>query len=107
MWADDEWEATRASTISNSSMSASIGALRVALLFGSAAIAVAMLITPIMARYSNTDKAMWSSAAGVDYMETGSIGYNGSYTIRKSVLQGSPGSICVLRDNGTRSGDCN
>ena len=47
--------------------------------------------------------------AGLDEMTTGSIGrtgYRGEYTIRKSVLQSSPQTVCVIRDNGVRIGDC-
>ena len=81
---------------------ASMGALRVALLFGSAAVALALIVVPIA---ENQTKAF--SSAGIDRMTTGSIGQAGSYTIRRSVLQSSPNSICVIRDNGARSGDCN
>lgn len=106
MWAEKEWEAARGS-VTSSSLSAGIGALRVTLLFGSAAVAIALLITPILSRYAAPSDVMWSKAPGIDYTQTGSVGYKGSYTIRRSVLQGSAGSICVIRDNGTRSGDCN
>ena len=106
MWAESEWEAARG-TGTSAGLSAGLGILRVTLLFGSAAVAVALLVTPILSRYSSGQDTVWNKSSGVDYTETGSVGYNGSYTIRRSVLQGSAGSICVIRDNGTRSGDCN
>ncbi len=106
MWAESEWEAARGKSTS-SGVSAGIGALRVALLFGSAAVAFALLVTPILQRYSASGGTAWNKSPGVDYTQTGSVGYKGSYTVRRSVLQGTPGSICVIRDNGTRSGDCN
>ena len=106
MWADSEWEAARGKGTS-SGLSAGIGVLRVALLFGSAAVAFALLVTPILQRYTPAQETAWNKSPGIDYTQTGSIGYKGSYTVRRSVLQGSPGSVCVIRDNGTRSGDCN
>ncbi len=107
MLPDDEWEAIRGAGSSGFAQSAGIGALRLTLLFGSAAVAFALLATPIAARFTEPREAMWSRAPGIDYTQTGSVGYKGSYTIRRSVLQGSAGSVCILRDNGTRSGDCN
>ena len=46
---------------------------------------------------------------GIDDVTTGSIGstgYRGQYTIRQSVLQSSPHTVCVIRDNGVQIGDC-
>ncbi len=105
MTPEQEWDETRG-PIAELTQSAGIGVLRVTLLFGSAAVAFALLATPLLSRLSDPDRTMASNASGIDYTQTGSIGYNGSYTIRRSVLQGSAGSICVIRDNGTRSGDC-
>ncbi len=105
MSSDYEWE-----TVSGSSYdlpaSAGMGILRVTLLFGSAAIALALLVTPLLSRISGPEQTHWSAESGIDYTQTGSIGYQGSYTVRRSVLQGSASSICVIRDNGSRSGDC-
>jgi hypothetical protein len=82
-------------------------ALRVAMLFGSIAVAIALIAVQVldnrMRDYIAEADAM---PIQVDRTTTGSISYKGSYTIRRSVLQGSPGSVCILRDNGTRSGDC-
>ena len=41
-------------------------------------------------------------------ISTGSItsSYKGQYTVRRSVLQPDRDSVCVMRDNGSRSGDC-
>src|SRR4051812_34021987 len=83
---------------------ASVGLLRLTLLFGSVAIAFALIIAPIVGKQSNS--AVY--ATGVDTMSTGTIGSgaNSTYTIRKSVLQPSPDSVCIIRANGARSGDC-
>lgn len=85
---------------------ASMGALRVALLFGSAAIALALILAPVLDNQVNDYLARDDAAQGVDMMSTGTIGGKSTYTIRKSVLQSSPNSVCILRSNGTSSGDC-
>ena len=82
------------------------GALRIALLFGSAAVALALVVSQILDNRLGGRVAQGDMSPGLDLMSTGSIGYKGTYTIRKSVLQPTPNSVCVLRDNGTRSGDC-
>lgn len=80
--------------------------LRIALLFGSIAIAIAMLAVPLL-QNGTRNLSLAGPAAGVDTMATGSIRNGGArYTIRRSVLQQSPDSICVIRENGARSGTC-
>lgn len=106
----DDWEAPRMNRgwgIGGAGM----GALRVALLFGSAGIALALILTPIIE--NQTDRMASSTyaagyPAGLDMMATGSIGQrsSGSYVVRRSVLQPSPNSVCIIRDNGMRTGDC-
>jgi len=82
---------------------AGFGALRTALLFGAAAVALALIIAPIADRQS---QVYVSQSEGLDGMTTGSVRSRDSYTIRRSVLQASPDSICVIRASGARSGDC-
>lgn len=105
MLSESEWEVARGRG-SDLTASAGMGILRVALLFGSSAIAFALLVTPLLSRFSEPERTPWSGAAGIEYPQTESIGYQGSYTIHRNVLRGSAGSICVIRNNGTRSGDC-
>lgn len=82
-----------------------LGSLRIALLFGSGAIALALLIVPFVEQRARIDLA--GGAAQLDTMSTGSIGTSGgNYTIRRSVLQSNPNAVCIIRPNGTRSGDC-
>ena len=81
---------------------AGIGMLRFALLFGSAAVALALILAPMADRYS---KSQIAGLEGLDFTATGSIGDGAGYTIRRSVLQ-EPGSVCIIRANGQRSGDC-
>ena len=104
--ADDEWDLARNDRSSRFS-NAGMGAVRVALLFGSAAIALALIAVPMLDGEPRSYSAQSGTLPeGVDPVSTGSIGYGGRYTLRKSVLQPSPDSVCVIRDNGMRSGDC-
>ena len=82
-----------------------IGALQIAVLFGSAAVAFALILTPLVVSHTSR---IALSPAGIDSMSTGSIGNqaSGTYTVRRSVLQSTPNSVCIIRQNGTRSGDC-
>jgi hypothetical protein len=98
-----DWNAVRGERPSVLGM-ASMGVLRVTLLFGSAAVAMALILAPIAD--SQTRSYAGTPDSGVDRMTTGSTVYRGSYTIRRSVLQKTPETICIIRDNGTRSGDC-
>ena len=101
---ESEWNTARAS---GSSLvgTAGMGVLRITLLFGSAAIALALIIAPIA---ENHTKPAFTASAPVqlDRMTTSSTSYRGGYTIRRSVLQNTPQSVCIIRDNGTRAGDC-
>ena len=85
---------------------AGMGILRIALLFGSAAVALALIAAPIARQPDAIAVQPATVFAGVDMMSTGSIGHRDTYTLRSSVLQPSPSSVCVIRANGTRSGDC-
>jgi hypothetical protein len=82
------------------------GAMRVALLFGSAAVAFALILTPFVDRGAGSVVAARGVAAELDQISTGSVAKSGTYTVRKSVLQSSPVSVCVIRSNGGRSGEC-
>ncbi|MCO6387198.1 hypothetical protein [Aliihoeflea sp. 40Bstr573] len=87
----------------------SAGILRVTLLFGSAVIALTLILVPIADK--NARDRMFASveSPGIDRMSTGSIGPRSSaetYTIRRSVLQQSPSAVCIIRESGARSGSC-
>ncbi len=89
-----------------------MGALRVTLLFGSAAVALALILTPIAEKQA--DRMLYSSysSRGLDMTTTGAIGggigqrQGESYIVRRSVLQPNPNSVCIIRQNGMRTGDC-
>ena len=79
------------------------GALGFAILFGFAAAVLALLLAPI------AENLLGQRSAGperIDTTITGSIGGERIYTIRRSVLQPSPESVCIIRVDGTRSGQC-
>lgn len=82
------------------------GALRVALLFGSAAVAFALILTPFVDRGAGSVVAARGVALELDQTATGSVSQPGRYTVRRSVLQSSNSAVCVIRSNGGRSGEC-
>ncbi|EDQ33132.1 hypothetical protein HPDFL43_16691 [Hoeflea phototrophica DFL-43] len=85
-----------------------IGAVRVALLFGTAAIALAAILTPLAAERTSSARIAWSPKQ-FDNITTGSIptGSNSRvYTVRKSILQDAPGALCIILSDGSTSGDC-
>lgn len=100
---EDEWDMIRNDRGSLLS-GAGTGVLRIALLFGSAAVALAMILVPIADNYTRPQFA--GSGYGLDFTTTGSVKSGSNFTIRKSVLQSSPTSVCIIRDTGLRSGDC-
>jgi hypothetical protein len=84
---------------------AGMGVLRITLLFGSAAVALALLAAPLLEKGVRQQFARDTYASGLDMTSTGSIGRS-VYTVRRSVLQPSPDSVCIIGANGRRSGDC-
>jgi hypothetical protein len=87
---------------------AGFGILRATLLFSSVAVALTLLIVPVVDK--NPRLAMnLPGNQPLDMMATGSITKGDpkpSYTLRRSVLQSSPDGICRINADGTRSGDC-
>ncbi|RCS22484.1 hypothetical protein DUT91_19005 [Phyllobacterium salinisoli] len=91
---------------SSSIAGARSGALRIALLFGSAAIALALIVVPILNNRSNKVASQSLFPNGIDTMSTGSIRSSKAYTVRKSVLQSSPQGVCIIHPDGTKKGEC-
>ncbi|EJM99219.1 hypothetical protein [Phyllobacterium sp. YR531] len=83
------------------------GILRITLLFGSAAVALALIIAPLANRTSQA-VVDYSAGRSLDEIQTGSIkkADPSTYTIRRSVLQNTPNSVCVIQNNGLKTGDC-
>ncbi len=88
------------------------GVLRMALLFGSAAIALTIILTPMAEKQiaRSNDTAMNN---GIDKIATGStqsatkaLPVTHSYVIRRSVLQNDKDDICVIGSDGVRTGTC-
>ena len=99
MMDDDFWKAVREKE-QTTPASRRTGALNIALLFGTAAVALSLILTPML---SDKSKSVLASAPDFDNITTGSIpkSENGKrYTIRRSVLQQEPGSVCVVQGYG-------
>lgn len=106
MMDDDFWKAVREKE-QRSFKSRKTGALNIALLFGTAAVALSLILTPMLSDKSKS--SVLASAPDFDNITTGSIpkteNDNGKrYTIRRSVLQQQPGSVCVVQGYGADSG---
>ncbi|NKN37089.1 hypothetical protein HFC70_12060 [Agrobacterium sp. a22-2] len=102
---EDFWKAVRLRD-SASNKSGKTGVLNIALLFGTAAIALTLVLTPMLA--GNPDKKRLAFTPDqLDMLTTGSIAPGDSgkrYTIRRSVLQETPGSVCIVDGYGVDSG---
>jgi hypothetical protein len=83
-----------------------MGALRVSLLFGMAGIALALLAAPFAENQARDRLARSGVGNQLDFTSTGTARASSGYTLRRSVLQPHPGSVCIIRDNGIRSGEC-
>lgn len=93
---------------SYSEKSRRIGVLNVALLFGMVAIALSLIVTPMLA--GKTPPARFAQAPdSFDMISTGSINRveqsTKSYSIRRSVTQPMPGSVCIV-DGYSSDRDC-
>ena len=103
MTPEQDWSTT--AERGNADSGSGLGSLRIALLFGAGAIAFALLAAPLA---DSSARSLVAGSAGLDTMSTGSISGapTSSYTIRRRVLQSTPNSVCIIRPNVTRSGDC-
>jgi hypothetical protein len=103
--ADNEWENIR-NDRPDVLGETGYGALRLTLLFGSAAVAFALFLVPIMSRGADSAFGTRLSGSSLDTMTTASVPGRGAYVIRRSVLQQTPQSVCVIRVDGRQTGDC-
>ncbi|MBZ9961300.1 hypothetical protein [Mesorhizobium sp. BR1-1-14] len=101
---DRDWDSIRPDH-SFRAADAGMGVLRVTLLFGSAAVALALIATPFLESQTRSQSAR-NFASGLDMTATGSITRRDTYTVRRSVLQPQPDSVCIIRSDGRTSGDC-
>lgn len=75
------------------------GALNVALIFGTAVIALSLIVTPMLANRSQSSARYATKPDEIDDIITGSIKRNDAsktYTIRKSILSNQSGDNCVV-----------
>ena len=102
---EDFWKAVQVNE-RTSSKSGKTGVLNLALLFGTAVIALTLVLTPMVA--GNSDRKRLALAPGdVDSITTGSIHRDDTgkrYTIRRSILQETPGSVCFVDGYGAGDG---
>ena len=82
------------------------GAIRIALLCGSAAVAFTMILAPIIDRGAGNFASKRGTASNLDGTATGSVLKQRGYTVRRSVLNGAPSSVCIINENGSQSGKC-
>lgn len=78
------------------------GALNIALLFGTAAIALSMIVTPMLAE-RHSGMRLNELQDDFDRLTTAStkpVEKGKSYTIRRSILQETPGSVCIVQGYG-------
>lgn len=92
--------------------SSGIGPMRLAMLFAGAAIVSAVILTPILAVDAPSARVAYSPG-DFDTIITGSIpgaqpaqAQKRTYTIRKSILQDTPESICIIQSDGSSNGRC-
>lgn len=101
---EDFWKAVQEQELASAGAGRT-GALNLALLFGTAVIALALILTPVL---SKSDRRMMANIPDdFDMITTGSVPpANGGkrYTIRRSVLQEMPGAVCIVDGSGRSSG---
>jgi hypothetical protein len=82
------------------------GAIRIALLFGSAALAFTLILAPIVDRGAGNYLSKRGNLSGLDNTATGSVLKAHGYTLRRSVLHSGPASVCIIDEDGRQSGNC-
>jgi len=102
---DDFWRTVQDKDLV-SSQSRRTGMLNLSLLFGTAVIALTLILTPMLASKTDT-KVLADAPIDYDNISTGSIPSSNSakrYTVRRSVLQEMPGAVCIIDGDGSKSG---
>lgn len=102
---DRDWDSIRSDRAFRAA-DAGMGILRITLLFGSAAVALALIAAPFLDSQTRSLSARDDFASELDMTATGSVSHRETYTVRRSVLQPEPSSVCIIRSNGRSSGDC-
>ncbi|PTM96598.1 hypothetical protein [Mycoplana dimorpha] len=100
------WQAVQDKELTTVSGNGRTGVLNLALLFGTAAIALALVLTPVLSSRTNP-RMMAHTPDEFDMISTGSVPKRGEgkrYTVRRSVLQEMPGAVCIVDADGVSSG---
>lgn len=96
MFPEKEWAAVHARQ-SKAGAAFAAGLVRLTLLFGSAALAVAFFIAPLKGD---------PEFGRIDVMTASFIGDDSSRILHRDGIGRSAASICVIRANDTRAGNC-
>ncbi|MCV0394070.1 MAG: hypothetical protein K5872_19210 [Rhizobiaceae bacterium] len=103
---EDDWNAIRGDRLE--AVRDGFSLVRPTFIFGLAGVVLAVLTA--LAAESVTSGMMASAGRSqLDPISTGSVGQRDAvrrYTIRRSVLQQRPGSVCIIAESGTMRGDC-
>ncbi|QRM53409.1 hypothetical protein [Sinorhizobium sp. BG8] len=102
---EDFWNAVQDKDLTPAG-STRTGVLNLALLFGTAVIALALVLTPVLSS-KTSPRMMANTPDQFDMIKTGSIPSEGTgkrYTVRRSVLQEMPGAVCIINGEGSSSG---
>lgn len=82
------------------------GVLRGTMLFGVLAVALGLFVAPLLDRATNGTQSATLRANGIDYTTTASTPSTRTYTKRRSILQESPSSVCIITADGRYTGEC-
>jgi hypothetical protein len=102
---DDFWRTVQDKDLATP-QSRRTGALNLSLLFGTAIIALTLILTPMLTSKSD-NKVLADAPIDYDNISTGSIPNSTPakrYTVRRSVLQEMPGAVCIIDGDGSKSG---
>lgn len=102
---NDEFWSSVYSDASKERQRGGLSAVRVALLFGTAAAALALVVPPL-ADVATDEWTLLGAGPGIDYTTTASVPRSREYTIQRSVLQRSSDAVCIIDSRGRHSGDC-
>lgn len=101
---DDFWSSVY-SGVANKQHKGRFSAVRIALLFGIATIALSLIVPPLI-DFSPSDWRRIAGNAGIDYTTTATTDRTREYTLQRSILQPSTSSVCIIERDGSRTGDC-
>lgn len=102
---NDEFWTSVYSGKGDSTSPARISLVRLVLLLGAAAVAIALIVPPLVNPQSH-NRTYLAGQPALDFRTTGSIDRTQQYSVRRSVLQDSVDAVCIIDIYGNQSGDC-